>query len=252
LGGGEKNIQICGTMSYVRAALLLLVSALLWATAAAAQRNAQPASAGTARFVVRLTADNHRPRASATWHYVVRARDKAGRPVAGTAIVRVLVRGKIVDTLGWFGFNGKLRRGYRWSPHLKGSYAVLQAKVVGPGGSRIAGYGVRVRRASTLTTGTPRFRATLRGASHSAAAGAAWRYVVRAVDRAGRPVKGTAIVRVFVGSKRVDTVGWFGFKGVLRRTYRWSSNLQGANATLKARVVGPGGTRLLAYAVRVR
>jgi hypothetical protein len=182
---------------------------------------------------------------------VVRARDAAGRPVSGTAIVQVLVRGRVVDTVGWFGFKGTLRRTYRFAAELSGSYAVLRAKVLGPGGSRTAGYGVRVRAGSTAVTGNPRFRAAVTGATHRPAAGVPWRYVVRAVDASGRPVKGTAVVRVLVGARIVDTVGWFGFKGSFSRTYRWSPALRGSAATFRARVVGPGGSRLIVYVVRV-
>jgi hypothetical protein len=238
-------------MKEMRAAFLVLVSALLLGgSAAAAQRTSRSGSAATATFTVRLTGQNHRPVARTTWRYVVRARNRAGRPVAGTAVVRVLVKGKVTDTVGWFGFKGTLRRTYRWSRKLQGRYAVLRAKVIGPGGSRIASYRVRVRATPTIT-GHPRFRATLRGENHGPVAGSAWRYVVRAKDAAGHPVAATAVVRAVVGGKIVDTVGWFGFKGVLRRTYRWSPILRGRDASLTARVIGPGGSRLLVYAVRV-
>ena len=51
---------------------------------------------------------------------------------------------------------------------------------------------------------------------------------------------------------RFDTVGWFGFTGSLRKTYSWSPTLRGQRALLQVSVAGPGGTRTVAYAVRVR
>ena len=53
--------------------------------------------------------------------------------------------GRVVDTIGWFSFNGVLHRTYRWSPTLRGQQALLQASVVGPGGTRTVGYIVHVR-----------------------------------------------------------------------------------------------------------
>ena len=57
-------------------------------------------------FRVTVSGDDRMPAAGAPWHFVVRSTDAAGHPVAGTAIVRVLVAGRTFDTVGWFGFNG--------------------------------------------------------------------------------------------------------------------------------------------------
>jgi len=104
---------------------------------------------------------------------------------------------------------------------------------------------------SASKTGNPRFHATLRADGHVVTAGSPWHFVVRSFDSANQPIPGTAIVRVRHAGRIVDTVGWFGFKGVVRRTYRWSTTLRGSYALLEAKIVGPGGTRTLAYAVRV-
>jgi hypothetical protein len=98
-----------------------------------------------ATFSVSLKADNARPKAGTPWHFVVNARTRKGRPVAGTAIVRVLMQDNVVDTVGWFGFKGTLRRTYRWSPKLRGTTVELQAKIVGTGGTSTASYLVTVR-----------------------------------------------------------------------------------------------------------
>jgi hypothetical protein len=233
-------------MRSVKAALAVLSMALV-ATASSASAGRQAAAA----LRVTVTGSGHVATAGTPWSYTVRAHDSAGRRVGGTAIVRVLAHGKVVDTVGWFSFNGVLRRTYRWPAALSGSYAVLRAKVVAPSGTRAAGYGVRVRSGFARVTGHPRFQLRLLAAGHAASAGTPWRYTVRVFDSKGRPVGGTAIVRVVAHGAYVDTVGWFKLKGVLRRTYRWSPSLGGSPAIFQVRVIGPGGTRAVRYAVRV-
>ena len=199
-------------------------------------------------FRVTLSGDDRMPAAGEPWRFVVRSTDAAGHPVAGTAIVRVLVAGRTFDTVGWFGFNGVLRRTYRWSRALGGAKALLQVTVTGPEGKRTAGYAVRV----VADSGKPRFRATLLGDDPKPRAGVPWRFALRAFDGAGNPVGGTAILRVVANGRIVDTLGWFRFDGLLRQTYRWPSALRGSSALLQATVVGPGGTRAAADAVLVR
>jgi hypothetical protein len=206
---------------------------------------------GQAAFRAILRGESHGPRMGAPWRYSVRAVDMAGRPVRATATIRVLVHGRRVDTIGVFTFKGTLRRTYRWSPGLDGSTATIQARVLGPGGTRLAGYWVRVRGTSS-STGRPRFRASLTADSHAPRTSERWGYVVRARDPRGRPVGGTVVVRVVAAGKIVDTVGLFGFDGTLRRRYRWSTNLIGSAAVFQAKVIGPGGTRTIGYGVRVR
>lgn len=229
----------------MRTTIVLLGAAALLGTTGAAAAQKHPASA--ARFRASVTGATPAPFAAIRWRYSVRAVNAAGQPVPATALVRVLVDGRPLDTVGQFGLKGTLRRNYRWATTLRGLSAVLQAKVKGPGGIRIASYPVRIRSYS----GKPRFRAILGGGTRSPRAGAPWPFVVRA-SAGGRGVSATAIVRVLVHGRVVDTVGWFGLKGTLRKTYRWSPTLRGSRALLQATVVGPGGTRTVAYAVSVR
>jgi hypothetical protein len=132
--------------------LLLAFAAAAAASAVAAPARpealrsvAVPASPQSARFRVVVYGQNHTPRAGVRWRYAVRAVTRNGSRFNGTAIMRVVVGGKIVDTIGWFGFKGLLRKTYRFNPVLRGKRAILQAKVLGPGGSRIVGFVVRVR-----------------------------------------------------------------------------------------------------------
>lgn len=168
--------------------------------------------------------------------------------VAASALVRVVVDGRVLDTVGEFGLKGTLRGSYHWSATLRGLAAVLQAKVTGPGGTRTVAFPVRIRSYS----GRPTFRAAVGGGTRTPLAGAKWPFAVHARDASGHSVPGTAVVRVLVHGRVVDTVGWFGFKGSLRRTYSWSPTIRGQRALLQVSVVGPGGTRTVAYAVRVR
>jgi hypothetical protein len=229
----------------VRTTIVLLGAAALLGTTGAAA--AQKHSSSAARFRASVTGATRSPFAGVKWRYSVRAVNAAGHAVQATAVVRVLVDGQPLDTVGQFGLKGTLRRSYRWSTTLRGLPAVLQAKVTGPGGTRTARYSVRIRSYS----GKPKFRAVVSGGTRNPVAGAKWPFSLKATDAAGHGVPGTAIVRVLVHGKVVDTVGWFGFKGSLKKSYRWSPTLRGQRALLQVNVVGPGGTRTVVYAVRV-
>jgi hypothetical protein len=229
----------------VRTTMVLLGAAALLGTTGAAA--AQKHQSSAARFRASVTGATRTPFAGLRWRYSVRALNASGGPVQASALVRVLVDGRPLDTIGQFGLKGTLRRSYRWSTTLRGIAAVLQAKVTGPGGTRTVKFAVRIRSYS----GKPAFKAAVGGGTRTPLAGARWPFWVRATDSAGHGVPGTAIVRVLVHGKVVDTVGWFGFKGSLRKTYHWSPTIRGQRALLQVSVVGPGGTRTVAYAVRV-
>jgi hypothetical protein len=222
----------------VRAAVVVVFLALLPSAAAAGQRSA---------VRVTLTGQSGTPHAGERWRFAVSATDAAGRAVGGTATLRVVQAGRVVDTLGVFRFDGTLRRTYRWSPTLGGSRAVLQATVLAAGAKRKVAFAVRV----VADTGDPRFSATVSGQNRRPKVGTPWWWAVRA-RAGGRAAGGTAIVRVVVAGHVVDTVGWFGFDGAVGHSYRWSPKLRGSPALFQAKIIGPGGTRTVAYAVRVR
>jgi hypothetical protein len=229
----------------VRATIVLLAAAALLGAAGAAA--AQKRQSVTARFRASVTGATRSPFAGPRWRYSVRAVNANGRAVPASALVRVLIDGRPLDTVGQFGFKGTLRRTYRWSTTLRGLPAVLQARVTGPGGTRIVRFPVRIRSYS----GQPTFHLAVSGGTRTPLAGAKWSFGVRAQNASGRGVAGSAKVRVLLHGKIVDTVGWFGFKGSLHRTYSWSPTLRGQRALLQVSVAGPGGTRTVAYAVRV-
>ena len=107
--------------------------------------------------------------------------------------------------------------------------------------------------ASPRPTGKPTFTVTLTAASHTPRVGQNWRFVVRARDRRGRPVGGTAKMRVFVGNQLVDTIGFFAFDGTLTRTHKWPPVLRGKKGVvLQAEVEGEGGTQRVNWPVTVR
>lgn len=228
-----------------KAIVLLAVAALLGATGAAA---AQKQRSAAAQFRASVTAVQHSPFAGVSWRYSIHAVNASGHAVPASALVRVFVDGRPLDTIGQFGFKGTLSRSYRWSTILRGLKAVVQAKVTGPGGTRTVQLPVRIRAYS----GKPAFRLSVSGGTRTPLAGAPWTFVVRARNAAGGGVAGAARVRVVLHGKVADTVGWFGVKGLLRKTYHWSPRLRGQRALLQVSMVGPGGTRTVAYAVRVR
>lgn len=196
---------------------------------------------------ITLTGESGTAHAGARWRFAVSAADAAGHAVGGTATIRVVQAGRVADTLGVFRFDGTLRRTYRWSPALGGSRAVLQATVIVSGAKRKVAFPVRV----VADTGDPEFTATVSGQNRRPKVGTPWWWEVRA-RAGGRAAGGTAIVRVVVAGHVVDTVGWYGFDGAVGHSYRWSPKLRGSPALFQAKIVGPGGTRTVAYAVRVR
>ena len=192
--------------------------------------------------------EHPRPSAGERWVFVVRAVGRHGRAVAASAVVRVLVEGEPVDTIGVFGFRGVLRRSYSWSPTLRGTSAVLEAKVTGPGGKRTAMFPVRVRSVS----GRPRFHAAVAGVSRRPQAGQPWSYR-RTRDRYRGPScrrnGGRPRPRRRPGRRHDRLVR---LRRLAPPDVPLVAEAAGTNALLQASVVGPGGTRTVGYSVRVR
>ncbi len=93
---------------------------------------------GDPEFTVTLSAESRQPTAGRPWRYTVRARSKDGGPASGTAKMRVWVDGELVDTLGFFSFDGSLVKTHTWPRSLRGESAELQAEVEGDGGTQRA------------------------------------------------------------------------------------------------------------------
>jgi hypothetical protein len=99
---------------------------------------------GDPQFTVTLTGENRVPTAGRRWRYTVRARSKDGGVASGTAKMRVWVDGELVDTLGFFSFEGALVKTHTWPRSLRGETAELQAEVEGDGGTQRAVFRVAV------------------------------------------------------------------------------------------------------------
>jgi hypothetical protein len=94
---------------------------------------------GDPQFTVTLTGESTAPAAGRPWRYTVRARSKdGGSSASGTAKMRVWVDEELVDTLGFFAFDGQLVRTHVWPRSLRGEAAELQAEVEGDGGTQRA------------------------------------------------------------------------------------------------------------------
>jgi hypothetical protein len=101
---------------------------------------------GKPTFVVTLRGANATPTAGEPWRYTVTARARRGGSAGGTAKMRVFVGNELVDTIGFFAFDGTLTRTHRWPAVLKGQDGVvLQAEVEGDGGTQRVNFPVRVR-----------------------------------------------------------------------------------------------------------
>jgi hypothetical protein len=99
---------------------------------------------GDPQFTVTLSGASREATAGRPWRYTVRARAKDGGPASGTAKMRVWVDGELVDTLGFFTFEGTLVKTHTWPRSLRGETAELQAEVEGDGGTQRAVFRVSV------------------------------------------------------------------------------------------------------------
>ena len=106
----------------------------------------EPVPTGEPTFTVAVSAGDTRPRVGTPWRYTVTATARGGGPASGTARMRVFVGDELVDTLGFFAFDGRLTRTHRWPGVLRGKKdVVLQAEVEGDGGTQRANLPVTVR-----------------------------------------------------------------------------------------------------------
>jgi hypothetical protein len=103
-----------------------------------------PTSDGDPTFTVELDPEDETATAGRPWRFTVRAVDSAGAPASATAKMRVFVGDELVDTLGWFPFEGTLTRTHTWPRALIGKDVVLQAEVEGPGGTQRENADVRI------------------------------------------------------------------------------------------------------------
>jgi len=101
---------------------------------------------GDPTFTVTLSGESTTPTAGRPWRYTVRAKSKqGGGSASGTAKMRVFVDGELVDTLGFFSFDGELVKTHVWPRSLRGESAELQAEDEGDGGTQRAVLPVKVR-----------------------------------------------------------------------------------------------------------
>ena len=106
-----------------------------------ADPNAEPS--GAPAFKANLTATGHSVAAGSPFSFTVTA-SKGGSPASATAKMRVFVGDELVNTIGWFAFDGKLEKSYVWPRSLKGKTAILQAEVQGEGGTQRVNWPVEV------------------------------------------------------------------------------------------------------------
>jgi hypothetical protein len=91
---------------------------------------------GDPQFTIQLETDDTTVQAGRPWEYTVRAADSDGQPASATAKMRVFADGELVDTLGWFPFDGELTRTHTWSRTLVDKEVYFQAEVEGSGGTQ--------------------------------------------------------------------------------------------------------------------
>ncbi len=96
-------------------------------------------------FKASLATDGHNPAVGKPWHFTVRAFNRDGTPVAGTVKAEVLLSGKLIDTIGWFGFKGTLKHAVRWRSDKKDQPLVFRAEIDANGGVRYLDYPILVK-----------------------------------------------------------------------------------------------------------
>lgn len=107
---------------------------------------AKPMPTGQPTFTVAVSAESTTPRVGRPWRYTVTATARGGGPAGGTAKMRIFVGDELVDTLGFFAFDGRLTQTHVWKSVLRGKEnVVLQAEVEGEGGTQRANLPVTVR-----------------------------------------------------------------------------------------------------------
>jgi len=97
-------------------------------------------------FKVKLTTDGHSPTVGRPWHFTVRVTDRHGRPLRGTVKPHVVLSGRVIDTIGWFGFsNGVFKHDIVWTSDKKGQPLVLRVEVDANGGAKHVDYPILVK-----------------------------------------------------------------------------------------------------------
>jgi hypothetical protein len=137
-GGGDAGVVTNGAAPAPTAAVTV--------TTQEDTAQAAPRPTGKPEFRVELTGESSQATVGRPWRYTVRATAlTGGRPASGTAKMRIFVDDELVDTLGFFFFEGTLRRTHRWQSVLRGKTGVvLQAEVEGAGGTVRVNYPVTV------------------------------------------------------------------------------------------------------------
>ena len=80
-----------------------------------------PAHATTSGWRTSILGQSHTPLAGSPWAYYVRAWGPDGKPWHGAIVIEVVTtRGKKIDGVGMFGFDGSALRAYIWRRADKG------------------------------------------------------------------------------------------------------------------------------------
>jgi hypothetical protein len=103
----------------------------------------KPTASGKPTFDVTLRGQSHEAQPGAAWTWTVTA-NKQGAPASATAKMRVFVDDELVDTLGWFPFEGRLTKVHRWPRALSGKTVIFQAEVEGEGGTKRVNFPVSI------------------------------------------------------------------------------------------------------------
>jgi len=104
------------------------------------------AAGGSSPLVATLTAPTHAPKAGEPWPYTIRATNRAGKPIEGTATVTVVAAaGQVIDGVGIFDAKRVIEQTYRWPRVDRGRALVFQVEISALESTKIVRYPVRVQ-----------------------------------------------------------------------------------------------------------
>ncbi len=128
------------------AGLGALVVATATAGVAAPAVAGPPRARATARFVARLYAPTHHPRANHRWRIRITARTRGGRALHAEVRYQFLFHGQVVSRQSHYRFRGTFRDTIVWPRKSIGYPLTFRAVVTTRLGRRNLDYAVRVRR----------------------------------------------------------------------------------------------------------
>jgi len=119
---------------------------LIIAAAAASVLVAAPTSSAALPFTATLTATGHSPKVGQPWYFMVRVRDRSGRPIAASILPQIVIGRRVLDTVGSTLIWGACGQPFTWRRVHAGRNLTFRVQVQTQARVVNLSYAVRVRR----------------------------------------------------------------------------------------------------------